>query len=193
MQVPEPDESDLARQFESFRSRLRIMVIRRLDPRLQRRIGPDEVLQESWLAARRKFAADPSEPDSWCYSRFYRITLDTLIEVWRRETRSIRDIGREMRWPEESSLMLGMQCLHEGTTPSEACVRDELQTEVRNAVEQLSESDREVLWMRHQDDLNGPETAAVLGISVTAANVRYFRALKRLRELWTARQKGTAV
>ena len=48
----------------------------------------------------------------------------------------------------------------------------------------LKDKDREVLWMRHHDDLSFQEVAAVLGIAEGTARVRYVRALERLRGLW---------
>ena len=43
--------------------------------------------------------------------------------------------------------------------------------------------DREILALRHFEELSNGEAAEVLGLSKTAANNRYIRALSRLREL----------
>ena len=43
--------------------------------------------------------------------------------------------------------------------------------------------DREILALRHFEDLSNGEAAEVLGLSKTAANNRYIRALGRLRDL----------
>jgi RNA polymerase sigma-70 factor (ECF subfamily) len=71
-----------------------------------------------------------------------------------------------------------------GTSPSEAIVRDELRQCMQQALNRLKDGDREILWMRHYDQLAFPEAAQVLGITENAATVRYVRALRRLKDLW---------
>jgi len=51
---------------------------------------------------------------------------------------------------------------------------------VLNAMEPL---DREVLALRHFEELSNGEVAHVLGLSKTAASNRYMRALGRLKEM----------
>jgi RNA polymerase sigma-70 factor, ECF subfamily len=63
-------------------------------------------------------------------------------------------------------------------------MRAELQGRVGEALGLLKDKDREILWMRHHDDLSFHEVAAVLGIAENAARVRYVRALAKLREVW---------
>jgi RNA polymerase sigma-70 factor (ECF subfamily) len=43
--------------------------------------------------------------------------------------------------------------------------------------------DREILALRHFEELSNGEAAEVLGLSKTAANNRYMRALSHLRDL----------
>ena len=43
--------------------------------------------------------------------------------------------------------------------------------------------DREILTLRHFEELSNNETAQVLGIAKTAASNRYVRALKRLKDI----------
>ena len=43
--------------------------------------------------------------------------------------------------------------------------------------------DREVLVLRHFEELTNAEAARVLGLEKTAASNRYIRALKRLKEI----------
>ena len=60
-------------------------------------------------------------------------------------------------------------------------MREELRDRVRAALARLSERDREVVVMRHLEQLSTAEVAAVLGISEGAVKVRLLRALERLR------------
>ena len=136
----------------------------------------------SWRAVDgERYRTDPTiSPYAW----LYRIVLDTLIEAWRRESRSVRDHRRDLPWPAESSVQLALHLVDPATGPSTALARDELLERVKRTVEDLGENDHEILWMRHYDQLSFKEAAAVLGISENAATVRYARALKRLRDKW---------
>jgi RNA polymerase sigma-70 factor (ECF subfamily) len=50
-------------------------------------------------------------------------------------------------------------------------------------LEEMSENDREILFLRHFEQLSNNDVADVLGISATTASNRYIRALQRLKEL----------
>src|SRR5437899_10480846 len=109
------------------------------------------------------------------------MVLDRLIEAWRRETRARRDLKHDMPWPERSSAELGLGLVNPGTSPSQAAVRAELQQRMRQTMQLLGTRDQEILWMRHYDQLSFKEAASVLGVTESAATLRYVRALKRLK------------
>jgi len=69
------------------------------------------------------------------------------------------------------------------TSPSQAAIRHELQARLRSALEEMDPLDREVLALRHFEELGNNEVAQVLGISKDAASKRHVRALKRLRAI----------
>jgi RNA polymerase sigma-70 factor (ECF subfamily) len=50
--------------------------------------------------------------------------------------------------------------------------------------------DREVVALRHFEQLTNAETAQVLGLEVSAASKRYVRALQRLKEILAALPGG---
>ncbi len=89
-----------------------------------------------------------------------------------------------MALPMESSVQMGRGIVDSGTSPSAAAARNECRQLMREALGRLKESDREILWMRHNDRLSLKEDAAVLCISDDAAAQRYVRALRRLQEQW---------
>ncbi len=181
----------LGRLFEEHRPRLLAMVERRMDPALRARVGPEDVLNDAFLQARSRWQRFREEGRMRPYPWLYRIVLDRLIEAWRRETRECRDLHADMPWPEESSIQLGLRLVDAGTSPTAAAARDELRRQVRQVLELLSEKDREILRMRHEDDLTHAEAAEVLGITENAATVRYVRALRRLRDLWKRLHPGS--
>ncbi len=82
--------------------------------------------------------------------------------------------------------MLGLNLMDGGTSPSEAVARDEQRDRLRRAVGRLREEYREVLWLRHAEQMSFAEIAQVLGVTENAATVRYVRALQRAREYWGA-------
>jgi RNA polymerase sigma-70 factor (ECF subfamily) len=174
----------LGKLLEEHRPKLLAMVRRRLDPALAGRIDPEDVVNEAFFQARRRWGRFNEQSALTAYAWLYRIVLDCLIEAWRRETRDCRDPRRDMPWPEASSVQLGLGLVNPGTSPSAEAIREELRRRMQQALELLKDRDREILWMRHYDQLTFAEAAEVLGIQESAATLRYVRALKRLKQLW---------
>lgn len=176
--------SQLGRQFDEYRPRLLAMLQRRIDPSLAIRIDPEDILNDAFLDAGRKWPKFQLEPKLSVYAWLYGIARDRLIETWRRETRDRRDIHRELPWPDHSSVQMGLSIIDRALTPGAAAVRAEIQERMRQALSLLKDADREILWMRHYDQLSFVEAGDVLGVSENAATVRYVRALKRLKQVW---------
>jgi RNA polymerase sigma-70 factor (ECF subfamily) len=100
----------------------------------------------------------------------------------------MRDAGREVALyrgtlPEASSAALAAQLLGRDTRPSEAAIRAERKILLQQALNSLDPLDREVLALRHFEQLSSAEVALTLGIQKSAASKRYVRALKRLKEI----------
>ena len=178
----------LGKLFEEHRPKLVEMARRRIDPALVARIDAEAVVNEAYLVAQRKWPGFEERSATSTYAWLYRIVRDCLIEVWRRETSGRRDGRKDMPLPEQSSLQLGLGLVSPATDPQRAAERDEeraiLRQRMRQVLDMLRDTDREILWMRHYDGLTFPEAAAVLEITENAATVRYVRALKRLKDLW---------
>jgi RNA polymerase sigma-70 factor (ECF subfamily) len=172
----------LTKLFEEHRSRLLVMLQSRIDPAMGARVTADDVLQETFVLARQKwhtFASSGMKPYPW----LYRLAMDSLIDVWRHHHRDGRDPRREIAWPDRSSAQQALRLIDSATTPSEAFAREELRQRVQNVLSQLKPIDREVLWMRHYDQLSFADLSMLLKISENTAIKRYARALQRLQEL----------
>ncbi|QDT39263.1 sigma-70 family RNA polymerase sigma factor [Stratiformator vulcanicus] len=186
------DVDALAELFSEYRSRLWRVVNFRLDARLIGRADPEDILQEAWLNAAKRISAFPTDPELSTFIWFRLIVNQTLIEVHRRHLGAKkRSAGREIRGssgydPNTTTFSLSSHLLGRLTSPSEAAIRDERARHLRAALEQMNEVDREVLALRHFEELSNRETAEVLGISEQAASVRYVRALKRLQKIVSA-------
>jgi RNA polymerase sigma-70 factor (ECF subfamily) len=184
------DEGALAMLFEHHRDRLERMVRVRLDHRLQGRIDPADVVQEAYLEVRGKFpeySAGPTMP----FFLWLRLEVgQKLAYVHRLHLGTkMRDAGQELAlhggvMPGATSLSLAEQLLGKLTSASRAAMRAEMKRRVQEALDSMGPHDREVLVLRHFEDLSNAETAQVLGIKPTAAINRYMRALKRLKRVF---------
>jgi RNA polymerase sigma-70 factor (ECF subfamily) len=183
------DAAALGQLLDGHRKRLRRMVRLRLDPRLQSRIDPSDVLQEAFLEAAQRLAEylrDPKMP-FFLWLRF--LTGQKLLALRRRHLGTeARDASREVSlyrgaMPEASSACLAAQLLGRITTPLQAALRAEMKVRLQEALNSMDAIDREVLALRHFEQLSHVETAEVLGLTVSGASSRYLRAVKRLREI----------
>ena len=150
-----------------------------------RRVSPDDVLQEAFLDVARRigeYLADPAVP-FYVWLRF--LTVQRMQMVQRAHLGAqMRDVGLEVGWRRRraaSSESMAGQLVGDLTSPSQAAIRRELQDRLRAALDEMDPLDREVLALRHFEELSNDEVAEVLGISKDAASKRYVRALKRLR------------
>jgi RNA polymerase sigma-70 factor (ECF subfamily) len=182
------DGQALGGLFDRHRDRLRRMVQVRLDRRLQGRIDPSDVLQEAYLELARSLADYLRNPAVPFFLWLRYITGMKLQALHRHHLGTkARDAGREVSLhrgalPRASSVSLAAQLLGRHTTPSQAAVRAELRARVQEALSCMEALDREVLALRHFEQLSNAETAEVLGLSETAASNRFVRALKRLKK-----------
>jgi RNA polymerase sigma-70 factor, ECF subfamily len=99
--------------------------------------------------------------------------------------RARRSVDREVRWPAHSSLLLARPLVSGGPTPSQTLEAREFAERVSRAVGELAEADREILLMRHAEELSYDEIACLLDIEPAAARKRYGRALIRLQKVLT--------
>jgi RNA polymerase sigma-70 factor (ECF subfamily) len=206
---PDPPELEVLRQasrgdarlledhFRHYRGRLIRMVRLRLDPRVRGRVDPSDVVQEAYLEVSRKLAdylRDPRLP----FFLWLRLLAGQKLALAHRQHLGVqaRDAGREISlfhgaYPEASSAALAVQLMGKLTTPSQAAVKAELKVRVQEALNGMDPIDREVLTLRHFEQLSNAEAALVLGLKETAAANRYVRALERLRGV-LAGQPGDA-
>jgi RNA polymerase sigma-70 factor (ECF subfamily) len=171
------------------RDRLRRMVALRLDQRLQARVDASDVIQDAFVDASQQlvnYLHDPVMP-FYLWLRF--LTGIRLAKVHRHHLGTqMREVGREVSiyrgtLPQTSSAALAAQLLGKESRPSEVAMRAELKVRLQEALNTMDPMDREVLALRHFEQLTGAETAQVLGIKPAAAGKRYLRALERLREI----------
>ncbi len=174
----------LAEVFMSHRQRLRRMVDLRLDRRVAARIDPSDVLQETYLDAARQLEQYVAEPPMSLFLWLRFLTGQRLMAIHRQHLGvQKRDAKQEVaiERPEADSQSLSCSLIGRLTSPSMAAMRVELQICFQEAVDGLEPLDRDILALRHYEELTNQEAADELGITPAAASKRYIRALERLR------------
>lgn len=183
------DGASLGLLLERDRERLRRMVATRLDRRLQGRVDPSDIIQEAQLEAAERLPEYAAEPTMPLFLWLRLITAQRLLMIHRRHLGAqVRSVRREVSldkvlWPQATSANLAAQLLGRLTSPSEALVRAEFKERLRAALDAMEETDREVLVLRHFEQMTTSETAEELGISLEAAKKRHVRALRKLKKV----------
>lgn len=183
------DEAALARLFAAHRGRLRQMVRLRLDRRLQGRVDPSDVLQEAYLDLARKLPGYAAGTELPFFLWLRLVVGERLLRVHRQHLdAAMRDAGREVSiyrgsLPRASSASLAAHLLGRVTSASQAAVRAERQVRLQEALDGMDATDREVIALRHFEEMSNDEVAAVLGLSKAAASKRYVRAMVRLKAI----------
>jgi RNA polymerase sigma-70 factor, ECF subfamily len=171
------------------RDRLRRVIAFRLDPRVRARVDPSDVLQDVFAEAACHRAGYLVRRDAPFFLWLRRIAGNKVLELHRYHLGTrMRDARREVSLqhgglPATTSAALAAQLLGHATGPSEAAVRTEARLRLQEALNAMDPLDREVLALRHFEQLSPAETAQVLGIKTKTAGSRYLRALKKLREI----------
>lgn len=190
------DEASRDALITRYADRLRRMVAFRMDPRVYGRVDPSDVVQEATLEAWKHLADYLRDPSVPFFLWLRGVAGNKLREAHRHHLGAqMRDARREVSLhrgatPETTSAALAEQLLGHATRPSEAAVRIELKLRLQEALNAMDPLDREVLALRHFEQLSPAETAQVLGIKEKAAGMRYVRALRRLRGVLTALPGG---
>jgi RNA polymerase sigma-70 factor (ECF subfamily) len=190
------DRAALGALLDRHRDRLRRMVDIRLDTRLQARIDASDVIQEAYVEVVERLDEYLRNPQLPFFLWLRLVVGERLIRLHRHHLGTqMRDTGREVSLyrgavPQASSAALAAQLLGKFTSPSNAVLRAERILRLQEALNALDPVDREVLSLRHFEELTAAESARVLDISEAAASKRHFRALKRLKDVLAALPGG---
>ena len=188
-QARQGDPAAVDRLLARHREPVRRMIDLRLDPAIVQRVDASDVVQEVLLEASRRLPDYLRAPAMPFHLWLRHIAKDHLIDAHRRHHQAQkRGVNREQpihrpAWAERSSLELAAQLLDQELTPATAAIQHELQRKLQAAIEQLGDDDREIILMRHFEQLANQEVAATLGLTEAAASMRYLRAVRRLRDL----------
>jgi RNA polymerase sigma-70 factor (ECF subfamily) len=182
------DRDARGRLLQRHRGRLRALIALRMDPRLAARIDASDVVQESLAEADRRLADYVRTRPLPFYPWLRGLALERLAQLYRTHVRSQkRSVEREERslplLPDDSVRELAQRLAGHGSSPSGRQRHEDLRQRLHDALDRLAERDREVIVLRHLEQLSVKEIAAVLRITEGAVKVRHVRALERLRKL----------
>jgi len=170
---------------EHYRARLKRIIQIRIDPRLQGRIDPSDVLQDTYIDVHNRIGelTDGDLP----FFLWLRLKLaHRLTDLHRFHFRKKRHSAGEVSiagaaMPNASSASVASLLVGALTSPSDAAARAEAAERIEAVLNSMDEVDREVIVLRHFEDLSNSETATVLNLSQNAASNRYVRALRKLK------------
>ena len=179
--------------WERYRPALRRMIGLRLDQVLARRVDASDVVQDVLLKANQRLADYLRNPSMPFHLWLRQIATDHIIDAHRRHRQAgKRSMDRERPMAvgtargfadDRSSLDLAAQLRDPFPTPAAEAVRRELEGRFRDALTRLDDDDREIILLRHFEQLSNGEAARALGLSDAAAGMRHLRALRRLRAM----------
>ena len=185
----EGDAEAVNRLWERHREALRRMVEMRMDRALERRVDASDVVQDVLLEANRRLSDYLQHPALPFHLWLRQLAKDRIIDLHRRHrVAAKRSLDREQPLAaqvrlDQSTMDLAAQLCDREMTPAEAATWRELERRFQAAIEELDDIDREVILMRHFEQLTNSEVAAALTLSEPAASMRYLRAMRRLRAL----------
>lgn len=172
-----------------FREPLRRVIGLRLDPAVARRVDASDIVQDVLLEANQRLVEYLKKPDMPFHLWLRHLAQDRIIDTHRRHRLAQRrSVDREQpiarpAWADESSVSLVAQLIDTERTPTSEAIQQELTRKLTNAIDQLSDDDREVVLMRHHEGLSNQDVAKALDLTEAAASMRYLRALRRLKDV----------
>lgn len=179
----------LAQYFETVKPRLKQIIKFRLDHRLGGRVSDSDVIQETYVRAAKRIDSFLEKEDMPFFVWLRLEVSQKLQEIHRyhfgaekRDARKEAKLGHSNE-SGQTSMALAAHLIAQMTSPSRVAERAEQYSYLQSALEEMNELDREVIALRHFEELSNIETAKILNIETAAASKRYIRALKRLKEI----------
>jgi RNA polymerase sigma-70 factor (ECF subfamily) len=182
---------DSARQdlLQQHREALRRMIALRLDPAIAARVDASDVVQEVLLEANRRLNVYLQKPDMPFPLWLRHLAKDHIIDAHRRHRQAQkRGVDREQpivpaALADHSSVELAAHFMDPELTPASAAIQQEMERRLHRAITKLDDNDRDLILMRHFEQMANQDVAQALGLTEAAASMRYLRSLRRLKAL----------
>lgn len=183
------EDAAVERLLQGHRDALRRIVELRLDPALRRRLDASDIVQDVLIEANRRLPDYLDKPAMPFRLWLRQMAKDRMIDAHRRHrVAARRSLDREQpavapAARDQSTLDLLGQLADRELTPAAEATWQELKRRFEAAVAELDDQDREIVMMRHFEQLSNSEVALALDLTPPAASMRYLRAMRRLRAL----------
>ncbi|MEX2316336.1 MAG: sigma-70 family RNA polymerase sigma factor [Pirellulales bacterium] len=179
------DAAAVNRLLDKHRDSLRRMVQARVYGGMARRVDASDVVQDALVEANRRLAEYLRDPRMPFHAWLRALARDRLVDAFRRQLADKRDIGREesLAAGDNSCDRPAREIADSGLTPAAMALKQEFQTRFVAALDQLPDEARDVILMRHSEQLTNSQAAELLGLSEAAAGMRYLRALRQLKAI----------
>lgn len=181
------DRDALGRLLEQYRNYLMLLSRLEIGRRLQGKVDPGDLVQETFLEAQRDFAQFQGGTEKELISWLRQILVTNLLNLVRhylgtkrRDVRLERELALDV---DSSSQMLGQIPISPHSSPSQQAARREQAVILANALEQLPVHYREVIVLRHLQGLSFPDIAKQIDRTIDSVEKLWARALIRLRRL----------
>ncbi len=172
---------------QRHRSAVQRLIHMRLDNRIRQRVGVSDVVQDVMIEANRRIDRYLQNPGIDFHLWLRQIAKDRIIDAHRRHrTAAKRSVDREHRLVQEggakhSTMNLAGQIRDADLTPAARATRREMANRMEDALLELNELDRDIIIMRHYEQLSNDEVSQALNLQPAAASMRYLRALRKLK------------
>jgi RNA polymerase sigma-70 factor (ECF subfamily) len=190
--MAEPQEP-LQTRLERHRQYLRLLARLQLEPRLQSKLDPSDVVQEALLRAYQARDQLRGQSDAELAGWLRQILTNTLREMARRYHVAMRDLDREQSLEqaiEESSVRLERWLADDSSSPVQKLQRQEQLLELAEVLEQLPDDQRQAVELHYLKGVAVAELAGQMNRSPAAVGALIFRGMNRLRELLKVNEDG---
>jgi RNA polymerase sigma-70 factor, ECF subfamily len=177
------DPVAIGKILEQYRDYLRLLARNALDRRVQARVDPSDVVQQTMLEAQQGIAGFRGERSGELAAWLRQILVHNMHQVVDEHLKAQKRSAR--REQPVVDLVDGRQRLDwlagELTTPSQVVMREERAVLLAQAIESLPEDQREAVRLRHLEGCSLRQMADRLERSETAAAGLLKRGMRRLR------------
>lgn len=175
---------------DAVRPRLLRMVNLRISPQLNQRVDAEDIVQETFVTASKRFDEYLSQPKVPVYVWFRGLAIERMIDAMRFHLgagkRSVNREEEARHWVDQSTVNVLKKLPADQKTPSQVIADQQRSVELKNALQKLPDRYRDVLVLRFFETLTLSETAATLEITESNTKVLQFRAIKKLEQIITA-------
>jgi RNA polymerase sigma-70 factor (ECF subfamily) len=174
----------LGQVLETFRAYLLLVADRELDPEVRAKGGASDLVQDTFLEAQRDFAGFHGTSEKELRAWLRRVLLNNVANFTRQlRQRAKRDVGREVSLEAGgSSHERGAGLAAETKSPSEEALAQEQTQALARAMERLPQEYRQVLALRHEEQLTFDQICQKMERTANAARMLWLRAVERLQK-----------